>query len=445
MMGECYRSTVLMTILCQEVCGTCDCKADDLWACQPKVNFLNCARKWKASRCKNKGSTISPNILPTLQSVTLRPPRGSDEIFDFNIKATQMKEGKILSMKPLKPMPSTMVPPGRAENVSTSMEKDKRVVKPSPYRESNVTITFVSPDVFQNLQPRESSEPEEEHRRGINRGRVVLKERMSNASDNDDMANKSGSFASNETHMLVPIGSGQLAVPGHPSSLERIKNGASFSREEELIDMTHREDSRKEPASEVASSTGNKGGFSDEYLEFSGDILMEMENNTHEGSIDGRVQTVSLDSESTTSKTPELVASTTYSTSSTQSANQSQIQTSQSSSVEKVGSKQVQKNGPDKNGTGRNTDSGSAHSPSDAGSSESIGSVSQPTVGKECSDVDSACEYWASIGECEKNRFWMKTNCQKSCNSCGLSLADVEPIRQRDGKKISTENTQYLV
>ncbi|KFD57816.1 hypothetical protein M513_01486 [Trichuris suis] len=42
-----------------------------------------------------------------------------------------------------------------------------------------------------------------------------------------------------------------------------------------------------------------------------------------------------------------------------------------------------------------------------------------------CPDSVVTCAFWANKGECEKNPFWMKPNCQKSCNSCGATVGTV--------------------
>uniref|UniRef100_A0AC35U641 ShKT domain-containing protein n=1 Tax=Rhabditophanes sp. KR3021 TaxID=114890 RepID=A0AC35U641_9BILA len=38
---------------------------------------------------------------------------------------------------------------------------------------------------------------------------------------------------------------------------------------------------------------------------------------------------------------------------------------------------------------------------------------------KPCEDYHKNCRFWALLGECVKNPFWLRTRCQKSCNSCG--------------------------
>ncbi|KRZ75308.1 putative tyrosinase-like protein tyr-3 [Trichinella papuae] len=44
---------------------------------------------------------------------------------------------------------------------------------------------------------------------------------------------------------------------------------------------------------------------------------------------------------------------------------------------------------------------------------------------QQCKDENSLCLLWAIIGECTKNPYWMKPNCQRSCNTCGMTLKDV--------------------
>ncbi|KAJ1348040.1 Peroxidase mlt-7 [Parelaphostrongylus tenuis] len=35
-----------------------------------------------------------------------------------------------------------------------------------------------------------------------------------------------------------------------------------------------------------------------------------------------------------------------------------------------------------------------------------------------CCDEHEWCRFWASIGECEANQEWMKTNCRLACGTC---------------------------
>ena len=36
-----------------------------------------------------------------------------------------------------------------------------------------------------------------------------------------------------------------------------------------------------------------------------------------------------------------------------------------------------------------------------------------------CKDNNVKCPFWASAGECTRDRVWMLPNCRKSCNQCG--------------------------
>lgn len=37
----------------------------------------------------------------------------------------------------------------------------------------------------------------------------------------------------------------------------------------------------------------------------------------------------------------------------------------------------------------------------------------------ECKDNNVKCPFWASAGECTRDRVWMLANCRRSCNQCG--------------------------
>uniref|UniRef100_A0A0N5BH38 ShKT domain-containing protein n=1 Tax=Strongyloides papillosus TaxID=174720 RepID=A0A0N5BH38_STREA len=39
-----------------------------------------------------------------------------------------------------------------------------------------------------------------------------------------------------------------------------------------------------------------------------------------------------------------------------------------------------------------------------------------------CKDHHKNCKFWYLLGECTKNPFWMKTQCEKSCSTCGVDV-----------------------
>uniref|UniRef100_A0A915IEM5 ShKT domain-containing protein n=1 Tax=Romanomermis culicivorax TaxID=13658 RepID=A0A915IEM5_ROMCU len=41
--------------------------------------------------------------------------------------------------------------------------------------------------------------------------------------------------------------------------------------------------------------------------------------------------------------------------------------------------------------------------------------------GDQCVDSNDLCCFWASLGHCDSNLFWMRPNCQKACGTCGCS------------------------
>lgn len=52
----------------------------------------------------------------------------------------------------------------------------------------------------------------------------------------------------------------------------------------------------------------------------------------------------------------------------------------------------------------------------------------------DCADSSSQCMKWATMGECDKNPYWMKPNCQKSCSSCGMTVDKVNQPPVKDGR-----------
>ncbi|CAJ0610013.1 unnamed protein product [Cylicocyclus nassatus] len=51
-----------------------------------------------------------------------------------------------------------------------------------------------------------------------------------------------------------------------------------------------------------------------------------------------------------------------------------------------------------------------------------------------CQDLDRHCAFWATLGECELNPFWMRPHCQRSCHSCGEEVDTVFAPTPRKGK-----------
>uniref|UniRef100_A0A5S6QGU6 ShKT domain-containing protein n=1 Tax=Trichuris muris TaxID=70415 RepID=A0A5S6QGU6_TRIMR len=60
---------------------------------------------------------------------------------------------------------------------------------------------------------------------------------------------------------------------------------------------------------------------------------------------------------------------------------------------------------------------------------EQLKSSATPTkhdlINTDCLDSHEKCPLWASKDECDRNPFWMLPNCQKSCQSCGMTVGDV--------------------
>lgn len=56
-------------------------------------------------------------------------------------------------------------------------------------------------------------------------------------------------------------------------------------------------------------------------------------------------------------------------------------------------------------------------SPLTPGTSSTTSGTSSATSGK-CTDRNKKCMFWASAGECQRNRLWMYRICQMSCRVC---------------------------
>jgi hypothetical protein len=66
----------------------------------------------------------------------------------------------------------------------------------------------------------------------------------------------------------------------------------------------------------------------------------------------------------------------------------------------------------------------------------------QPSPGG-CTDNSPHCGYWGGKGDCEKNPFWMKVNCEKTCNSCGSTIGNVNQPQVHPGCENKNPNCQF--
>ncbi|CDW52286.1 ShK domain containing protein [Trichuris trichiura] len=69
--------------------------------------------------------------------------------------------------------------------------------------------------------------------------------------------------------------------------------------------------------------------------------------------------------------------------------------------------------------------------PTDSATQSTGNNVGVPKL-EHCLDGAAFCPFWAMMGECDRNPFWMKPNCQRSCRSCGMTVADVDKIDSPD-------------
>ena len=65
-----------------------------------------------------------------------------------------------------------------------------------------------------------------------------------------------------------------------------------------------------------------------------------------------------------------------------------------------------------------------------------------PTSDSSCEDNNGSCEFWASLGECDRNPDYMLSFCTRSCNGCatdGPSSPTRAPTRRRDPTESPTD------
>jgi len=60
-----------------------------------------------------------------------------------------------------------------------------------------------------------------------------------------------------------------------------------------------------------------------------------------------------------------------------------------------------------------------------------------------CIDQEKECQYWGSIGECEKNRSYMLRFCPVSCDSCSQDLGESQIVDNEATKEIISRSQEY--
>uniref|UniRef100_A0A914DN87 ShKT domain-containing protein n=1 Tax=Acrobeloides nanus TaxID=290746 RepID=A0A914DN87_9BILA len=51
----------------------------------------------------------------------------------------------------------------------------------------------------------------------------------------------------------------------------------------------------------------------------------------------------------------------------------------------------------------------------------------------ECFNYHRLCKYWAGMGECDSNPFWMRPHCQEACKSCGETIETISVPKSMNG------------
>jgi len=93
---------------------------------------------------------------------------------------------------------------------------------------------------------------------------------------------------------------------------------------------------------------------------------------------------------------------------------------------------------------------GSRHNPNDEAEGGASAEVAAPATDKpaeapSCKDSSDLCCFWASNlqqagSECNRNALWMRTNCQKSCGTCGCTTSNFQSCQV----KVNVEGCKYL-
>lgn len=92
--------------------------------------------------------------------------------------------------------------------------------------------------------------------------------------------------------------------------------------------------------------------------------------------------------------------------------------------------------------------SGGRHAPiedSEGGASAEVAAPTEKPAEPSCKDSSDLCCFWASNlqqagTECNRNALWMRTNCQKSCGTCGCQASNFQSCQV----KVNVEGCKYL-
>ena len=63
-----------------------------------------------------------------------------------------------------------------------------------------------------------------------------------------------------------------------------------------------------------------------------------------------------------------------------------------------------------------------------------------PPVIKSCLNENEMCSAWAAIGECERDKEYMKHSCKAACQSCLFNIDELEPNNNGDDMTCSADD-----
>uniref|UniRef100_A0A5S6QGN7 ShKT domain-containing protein n=1 Tax=Trichuris muris TaxID=70415 RepID=A0A5S6QGN7_TRIMR len=388
--GECNKNPVMMKTLCKQACGTCGCRAEEVMLCQPAVNLISCKPPKKGS-CKPKETVVTPEAPEEVEYPTVETEQPGEavepEVTGQAVLPTEAEATK-------EPIPEETAPPEAAGVEEPSAETHPAEVEvpgetwpPEIVTEAVEPVTTVEVDSISEAETPATEAPIEPEQPA----EVVTEAHEDTASE---FPEEIITEAPGEVETVAPSETYTEAPAVQPAEVET-QSPVELSTEAPAAEC----ETEAPPMTELQKTTGAE--------------VLETE---HEDNVQPSV-------------IPEVTEEIFTEPSPAETDNGQPI--GPEGPASEVAEEVTPETTPQPPGTSAPRPLGEV----------TYGPPAYPT--STCPDAVVTCAFWANKGECDKNPYWMKPNCQKSCNSCGSTVGSINKPQSKPGCDNQHELCQF--
>ncbi|KAL1233458.1 putative tyrosinase-like protein [Trichinella pseudospiralis] len=474
--GECNRNPVMMKTLCKQACGTCSCQADEVLLCKPVVNAISCLPPKKTPDCKPKKPKVAQTTTALPESPaevekptdTEQPPTESvseevpEEVVSQELTTVEETTSAYVTEK-TETAVEEVVTTAKKEEVEEEEEqlstetaiavseeeeapseemKVEATEAPAEAEISTETVEKVVKETIEEVSPAEITDitpeitPEAE---SISEGETVEEEQPEETvKEPMEIPSEAPSEVSSEFPSETTVGI-TCAEPEKEivevETTEKVSEQPEVTTETSPPEISEIEEEVQTTISEAAETTKTE---STEAPEIITEAAMETEIETEV------TETPQAFPETTeTEIIPEVMTTTEMPSPVTEKVTEPEVistkipATTPQPIPSTITPRVTYPTGPLVTETVPQSYPTTTPQPPgyETTTSRPIYTRYGPPAGMQdtCPDLLITCAFWASQGECSKNPYWMKPNCQRSCNSCGATVSSIDSPSPKPG------------